>query len=79
VRYLLAELPLFLDTPRIAGVQASVFCYHEVPDFLNDVFHRLLALTPASGQGFVRLIHPAAGRGPAAAGQSECPAKYDDA
>ncbi|WP_443060083.1 tRNA-dependent cyclodipeptide synthase [Streptomyces sp. NBC_00444] len=52
-RYFLAELPLFLDTPRIAGVSASVFCYHQVPAFLDDLFHHRLSLRPAEGQGFL--------------------------
>ncbi|MGW0732381.1 tRNA-dependent cyclodipeptide synthase [Streptomyces sp. NPDC002851] len=55
VRYFLAELPLFLDTPRIAGVPASVFCYHQVPEFLDNLFHHRLVLRPAVGQGYVRL------------------------
>ncbi|MBC9730802.1 tRNA-dependent cyclodipeptide synthase [Streptomyces sp. TRM68367] len=55
VRYFLAELPLFLDTPRIAGVTASVFCYHQVPAFLDDLFHHRLALRPGDGQGYLHL------------------------
>ncbi|MEU0042852.1 tRNA-dependent cyclodipeptide synthase [Streptomyces werraensis] len=55
VRYFLAELPLFLDTPRIAGVPASLFCYHQVPGFLDDLFHHRLRLRPAEGQGFACL------------------------
>jgi cyclo(L-tyrosyl-L-tyrosyl) synthase len=50
----LAELPLFLDTPRIAGTAASVFCYHEVPQVLADLYHHRLALRPAPEQGFCR-------------------------
>ncbi|MGC9538597.1 tRNA-dependent cyclodipeptide synthase [Streptomyces sp. UG1] len=55
VRYFLAELPLFLDTPRIVGAPASVFCYHQVPAFLDDLFRHRLPLTPAAGQGYVHL------------------------
>ncbi|MFJ9011657.1 tRNA-dependent cyclodipeptide synthase [Streptomyces canus] len=55
VRYFLAEMPLFLDTPRIANVTSSVFCYHQVPNFLDELFHRRLTLRPADGQGYVRL------------------------
>lgn len=51
----LAELPLFLDTPRIAGVAASVFCYHQMPAFLDDLFHRRLRLCPVAGQGYLWL------------------------
>ncbi|MFF2511294.1 tRNA-dependent cyclodipeptide synthase [Streptomyces sp. NPDC058086] len=55
VRYFLAELPLFLDTPRIAGTAASVFCYHEVPQVLADLYHHRLSLHPAPEQGFCHL------------------------
>ncbi|ALV38603.1 hypothetical protein AS200_16960 [Streptomyces sp. CdTB01] len=55
VRYFLAELPLFLDTPRITGTVASVFCYHEVPRVLADLYRHRLALRPAPNQGFCRL------------------------
>ncbi|MFE0172350.1 tRNA-dependent cyclodipeptide synthase [Streptomyces sp. NPDC059002] len=58
VRYFLAELPLFLDTPRITGVGTSVFCYHQVPAVLDDLFHRRLALRPAPTQGYVCLTTP---------------------
>lgn len=55
VRYFLAELPLCLDTPQITGVAESLFCYHQVPAFLDDLFHHRLALRPAAGQGYLRL------------------------
>jgi cyclo(L-tyrosyl-L-tyrosyl) synthase len=60
VRYFLAEMPLFLDTPRIANVTSSVFCYHQVPHFLDELFHRRLTLRPADGQGYVRLSEASA-------------------
>lgn len=52
VRYLLAELPLLLDTPAIAGVPASLFCYHQAPPFIRDLYRHRLSLRPAPGQGF---------------------------
>ncbi|MCX5582943.1 tRNA-dependent cyclodipeptide synthase [Streptomyces erythrochromogenes] len=52
VRYFLAELPLFLDTPAIVGAGASVFCYHQPPDVLRRLYGRELSLHPAPGQGF---------------------------
>lgn len=58
VRYFLAELPLFLDTPSIVGTGASVFCYHQVPAFLDNLFHHRLALRPAPTQGYVHLSTP---------------------
>ena len=55
VRYFLAELPLFLDTPRIAAVDSSLFCYHQAPDVLLALYQQRLALHPAPTQGFLRL------------------------
>ncbi|MER5640197.1 tRNA-dependent cyclodipeptide synthase [Kitasatospora sp. NPDC002227] len=51
--YLLGELPLFLDTPAIAAVAESVFCYHQTPDFLRQLFERTLACTPEPNQGYL--------------------------
>jgi len=58
VRYLLTEIPLFLDTAGIVGKAASVFCYHQRVQFLEDLYLRKLPLRPALGQGFV-VIEPA--------------------
>lgn len=52
VRYFLAELPLFIDTPAIVGSGSSVFCYHQPPDVLRRLYGRELSLHPAQGQGF---------------------------
>ena len=38
VQYLLRELPLLLDTPRILGVTSSVFVYHEQIDFYKKLY-----------------------------------------
>lgn len=51
-RYLLAELPLLLDTPTIVGAAASLFCYHQAPPFISDLYQHRLAVRPAPGQGF---------------------------
>jgi cyclo(L-tyrosyl-L-tyrosyl) synthase len=53
VRYLLTEIPLFLDTAGIVGKAASVFCYHQRVQFLDDLFNRKLPIQPSIGQGFV--------------------------
>ncbi|MBB4932289.1 cyclo(L-tyrosyl-L-tyrosyl) synthase [Lipingzhangella halophila] len=50
--YLLAELPMFTHTPDIVGADASVFCYHRPPEFVERLFHRRLAWHPQSRQGF---------------------------
>ncbi|MEU0042763.1 tRNA-dependent cyclodipeptide synthase [Streptomyces werraensis] len=52
VRYVLAELPLFLDTPAIVQAEASVFCYHQPPQVLRRLYERELVRHPAAGQGF---------------------------
>ncbi|WP_063824460.1 tRNA-dependent cyclodipeptide synthase [Streptomyces sp. CdTB01] len=60
VRYFLAELPVFLDTPAIVGADASVFCYHQPPPFLYRLYRSELTCQPAPGQGFV-VVTPSAG------------------
>ncbi|CAL9509535.1 Cyclo(L-tyrosyl-L-tyrosyl) synthase [Actinosynnema sp. ALI-1.44] len=55
VRYFLAELPLFVDTPAIVGVSGSVFAYHQRVKFLELLYARELAWQPHPGQGFVLL------------------------
>lgn len=59
VRYFLAELPLFMDTPSIVGATGSVFCYHQPPDVLRRLYGGGLSLRPAAGQGFA-VVTPAA-------------------
>ncbi len=55
VRYLLAELPLFIDSVGIFGQRASVFCYHQSVPFLQDLFGECFGLTVVEGQGFLRV------------------------
>lgn len=52
VRYFLAELPLFIDTPAIVGTGTSVFCYHQPPAVLRRLYGGELSWRPAAGQGF---------------------------
>lgn len=64
-RYLLAELPLFIDTAGIVGCDRSVFCYHQSMPFLRQLYKGELSWRPAPHQGFVVITHeegPAAGR-----------------
>ncbi|MGP4089378.1 tRNA-dependent cyclodipeptide synthase [Streptomyces sp. KR55] len=58
VRYFLAELPLFIDTPAIVGAATSVFCYHHPPAVLRRLYGGELTWRPAAGQGFA-VIAPA--------------------
>jgi cyclo(L-tyrosyl-L-tyrosyl) synthase len=55
VRYFLAELPMFIDTPAIAEVDSSVFAYHQRVTFLERLYARELTWQPHPGQGFVVL------------------------
>lgn len=56
-RYLLAEIPLFLDTAGIVEKESSVFCYHQSVKFLDDLFNKRLTISPSGSQGFV-VIEP---------------------
>ncbi|WP_338596850.1 tRNA-dependent cyclodipeptide synthase [Saccharopolyspora sp. SCSIO 74807] len=56
VRYLLAEFPLFVDTAGIVGADASVFCYHQAPAFLEQLYAGALPWKTADEQGFVRYV-----------------------
>lgn len=68
VRYFLAELPLFLDTPAIVGAETSVFCYHQPPDVLRRLYAGELGWRPAAGQGFAVVTPDGPARAAGAAG-----------
>jgi len=57
VEYLIRELPLYLDTPKIVGVQESVFVYHENISFFTDIFvHREnVFLSPNQGHVILKI------------------------
>lgn len=52
-RYLLTEIPLFIDTAAIVGKPASVFCYHQKVEFLEQLYQGNYRLHVAPCQGFV--------------------------
>lgn len=54
-RYLLAELPLFIDSVSIFGQPTSVFCYHQSTAFLQQLYEGNFPVPVSPGQGFVRL------------------------
>lgn len=54
-RYLLAELPLFIDSVSILGRPSSVFCYHQSTAFLQQLYEGRFPVPVSPGQGFVRL------------------------
>ncbi|AUG80651.1 hypothetical protein CFP65_5976 [Kitasatospora sp. MMS16-BH015] len=59
-RYLLGELPLFLDTPALTGAPESVFCYHQTPLFLRHLYEGRLPCRPAPTQGYLAVEEAAA-------------------
>lgn len=52
VQYFLEELPMFIDTPSIIGVESSTFIYHQRVDFLERMYAHELPWTPAAKQSF---------------------------
>lgn len=54
-RYLLAEIPLFLDSAGIFGADSSVFCYHQCISFLETLFNNGFPISVGPTQGFVVL------------------------
>lgn len=56
VQYFLDELPLFVDSPGIFGVDASCFVYHQRVDFLEKFYSRELSWEPVQGQGFTVVV-----------------------
>lgn len=58
-KYLLAELPLFLDTPGILAdlpgprIQASLFGYHQCIPFFENLFNNVFSVKVATRQGFL--------------------------
>lgn len=52
-RYVLAEVPFFVDAATIVGAPASVFCYHRPEPFHDGLFGGRYTVRPASNQGYV--------------------------
>ncbi len=46
VKYFLAELPLFINTPEILQLNASSFIYHSIPTFLKQLFMKNKYIAP---------------------------------
>lgn len=49
VKYFLHELPLFLDSPGILGVNSSSFIYHVIPEYLLDIYNKIFLNTRRQG------------------------------
>lgn len=54
VKYFLAELPLFLNTPKILDTPSSVFMYSDIPEFLKNIYKQKLYAAPK--QAFLKLV-----------------------
>lgn len=55
VRYLLAELPMFLHAPEVVGRDRVAFVYHQCPQLLVDLYRGLHGDAVSSGQAFVKV------------------------
>ncbi len=54
-RYLLTEIPMFINTPNIAQKNSSVFCYHQCVPIIENLFKRKFSIMTSQNQGFVVL------------------------
>jgi len=59
VRYLLAELPLFLHAPEILRRTEIAFVYHQCPEFVRDLYRGRCGTTVSTGQAFVEITSSA--------------------
>lgn len=55
VKYFLAEIPLFANTPEILGIEASVFGYHQSIPFMEKLYGSQMLLKPSPNQGYLVL------------------------
>lgn len=55
VRYFKAELPLFMNSPALVGVNSSVFVYHQCPPFLEELLNTKRGGFINERQGFVKV------------------------
>lgn len=56
VRYILDEMPLFMDTPSILNTTSSLFSYHQTPQFMNYLYtNQIENEFIALNQGFMEL------------------------
>jgi cyclo(L-tyrosyl-L-tyrosyl) synthase len=52
-KYLLSEMPLFVDTPGVLEKESSLFAYHQCPQLLERLYRGGYRLRVADNQGFV--------------------------
>lgn len=58
VKYLLAEIPLFIDSAGIAGLSSSVFAYHQHVPFIERLMAGTYSIKRSAEQGFIVLKAP---------------------
>ncbi|MDR3031418.1 MAG: tRNA-dependent cyclodipeptide synthase, partial [Holosporales bacterium] len=59
VKYFLAELPLYLNTPEILNVSSSLFVYKDLPSpFLQNIYNDNLLVSPGQGYLTVKIECP---------------------
>lgn len=52
-KYFLTEIPLFTDTAGILSKESSVFCYHQIIPFLNNIYQNTYPCVVSANQGFL--------------------------
>ena len=55
VRYLLDEMPLFINTPKILDIKTSMFVYHQSPDFIHYLYNKASCNILSENQGFIQV------------------------
>lgn len=56
IRYLLDEMPFFIDTPSILGVSTSMFIYHQIPGFIDYLYNHMSKKITSISQGFMKVV-----------------------
>ena len=59
VPYIFAEIPFYVDTPRILGKQSSILAYHRPWPIGDAIFSEItpLRINPQQGHGIIRTNH----------------------
>jgi cyclo(L-tyrosyl-L-tyrosyl) synthase len=55
IRYLLDEMPLFINTPQILNLETSMFVYHQLPEFINYLYNTASYNILSKNQGFIQV------------------------
>jgi cyclo(L-tyrosyl-L-tyrosyl) synthase len=56
VKYFLAELPLFLNSPEILNLESSLFIYKDTPEFVSRIYNdSLFSDLPSVSQGYMAI------------------------